>query len=51
MNKYQVVIWIPGQYSSFTTFIYASNDIQAKLMLEGQYGPGSVMSYRRVTED
>lgn len=50
MYKYQAIIWIPGQLSSFRTIVYADNDYQARQMLEAQYGAGSVMSYSSLVE-
>ena len=37
-------------YSSIRVRIQADNDYAARMMLEAQYGPGTVWHYSRITE-
>jgi hypothetical protein len=46
---YQYRIWVRlNSYQTAHTFVWADNDIEAKLLAEAQYGVGNVLNYLRV---
>ena len=47
MYKYQIWVRI-NSYQTAHTYVWASNDYEAKLLAEAQYGTGSVLNYTRV---
>jgi hypothetical protein len=46
MYKYRLLIRL-NSYQTAETFVWASNDIDAKLLGEAQYGVGNVLTYTR----
>lgn len=49
MYKYQ--LWVRlNDYQTANTVIYASNDLEAKMLGEAQYGVGNVLNYTRIYE-
>lgn len=49
MYKYQLWVRI-NDYQTANTIVYASNDYEAKLLGEAQYGQGNVLNYTRIDE-
>ncbi len=47
MYKYQLWVRI-NTYQTVNTIVYASDDFQAKMIGESQYGAGNVLNYTRV---
>ncbi len=49
MYKYSALIRLSNGSTAWT-FVWASNDLEAKMLAEAQYGAGSVISWTRVSE-
>jgi len=49
MYKYELWVKI-GNYQTAHTIIWASNDLEAKMLGEAQYGTGNVLNYTRVDD-
>lgn len=49
MYKYQVWVRI-NDLQTANTYVWASDDYQAKMIAESQYGYGNVLNYTRVYE-
>ena len=49
MYKYQLWVRI-NSYQTVHTIVYASNDLEAKMLGEAQYGTGNVLNYTRMSE-
>lgn len=49
MYKYQVWVRI-NSYQTAHTVVWASNDFEAKMLAESQYGQGNVLNYTRIDE-
>lgn len=49
MYKYQLWVRI-NQTQTANTVVFASNDLEAKMLGESQYGQGNVLSYTRINE-
>jgi hypothetical protein len=47
MYRYQVWVRI-NAYQTANTIVYASDDFQAKMLAEAQYGQGNVLNYTRI---
>jgi hypothetical protein len=47
MYRYQVWVRI-NTYQTAHTVVYASDDFQAKMLAEAQYGTGNVLNYTRI---
>jgi len=47
MYKYQLWVKITP-YQTANTIIWASNDLEAKMLGEAQYGAGNVLNYTRI---
>lgn len=47
MYKYQLWVRI-NPLQTVHTFIWATDDLQAKMIAEAQYGAGNVLNYTRV---
>ena len=47
MYKYQVLIKLNSQQTAHT-FVWADNDLDAKLLAEAQYGIGNVLHWTQV---
>lgn len=46
---YLYEIWVRlNSYQTAHTRLYASNDIEAKMLAEAQYGQGNVLNYTRI---
>jgi len=45
---YRYTVWIRlNLYQTANVTVNADNDLQAKMLAEAQYGPGSVLNYSR----
>jgi len=49
MYKYQLWVRI-NDFQTVNTFVWASNDYEAKLIGEAQFGVGNVLNYTRVDD-
>jgi hypothetical protein len=49
MYKYSALIRLSNGSTAWT-FVWASNDLEAKLLAETQYGAGSVISWTRASD-
>ena len=49
MYKYQVWVRI-NPLQTIHTIVYASNDFDAKMIAETQFGQGNVLNYTRIDE-
>lgn len=47
MYRYQLWVRI-NAYQTANTIVYASNDFDAKMLGEAQYGAGNVLNYSRI---
>lgn len=47
MHKYQLWVKI-GNYQTAHTIVFASNDLEAKMLGEAQYGAGNILGYTRI---
>lgn len=48
---YKYAVWIRiDEYRTINTVIWASNDLDAKLVAESQYGQGNVLNWTRIDE-
>ena len=48
---YRYKLWIRrDSYTTFNTIIMADNDWQAKMVAEGMFGIGNVLSYTRLPD-
>jgi len=46
---FKYAVWIRiNQYQTVNTFIWANNDLEAKMLAEAKYGVGNVLNYTRV---
>lgn len=49
MKRY--LLWVRlSTYQTANTYVYASNDIEAKLLGEAQFGKGNVLNYTAVAD-
>lgn len=49
MYKYKIWARI-NPYQTVDTYVWASNDLQAKMVAEAQFGVGNVLNYTRVED-
>ena len=50
-NMYAYQVWIRiNPYQTANIVIRASNDYEAKMLAEAQYGSGNVLNYTRINE-
>ena len=48
---YKYAVWVRiNDYQTANTIVWASNDYEAKMLAEAQYGQGNVLNYSRVDE-
>ena len=51
LNMYKYRLWVRiNDYQTVETIIYASNDYDAKMLGEAQYGQGNILNYTRIYE-
>lgn len=45
---YKYLLWIRiNPYQTIHTYVYANNDLEAKMIGEAQYGVGNILNYTR----
>lgn len=48
---YKYAVWVRiNDYQTANTIVWASNDYEAKMLAEAQYGQGNVLNYTRINE-
>lgn len=46
---YKYAVWVRINYlQTINTIVFANNDLDAKMLAEGQYGQGNVLGYSRI---